>query len=897
MKTPGAHTRPWAVRIYGALLRLMPADFRRSFAADAEDTFLDLYREAVSFGSRRAVAALWIRAVRGLVYCAVEARFEGRRQRKRGLLGPDGLGEGRGGIMSGVFQDLRYTIRGLARRPGFTFPAAAILAVGIGATTTIFSVVDTVVLRPLPYPDAERLVNFAEGAHSFPSLSAWQELASFELVAGARTYSVDLTGDGLPEQLDAAAVSSEFFPLLGGAPQLGRLFDSSDRAVAVLSHGTWERRWGGDPNVVGSSITLDGSPVVVVGVMRQDFTPPELATGSRVDLWLPLGDGGEWAQEHGFLDLSVLGRLRPGVSLEAAQGELDAQRTAVAELMPDMYKNSDGSLWMVPLVPMREATVHRVSVTLYLLLGAVGMMLLIACADVANLFLARGTSRTREVALRSALGASRARISGQVLMESLVLAAVGGALGVALAYGGVEVFTRFDPGGIPRLSGLEVDPRILLFSAAVSVGTGVLFGSLPAYQAARADVNETMKAGTASLTSGPGGRRMRNALVVTEIALALVLVTGAGLLFRTFVAMVSVDPGFDVEQLAVLPVDVSARFTEAERAQFLQDLTGRVSDIPGVTAVAGAGALPFKFTGGARCCRRRVAVGDPALADDERPFRPMIHPVTQGYFATLGAAVSSGREFERSEMERGAPVAILNRVTAERLYGTDDVVGRTLLLGGEETFTVIGVADGVYHWGMTAGVEPAIYVPFAQYGDFFPVVELAVRFDADLEALVPALQQAVWSVAPDLPVEVTTMELRVSASMASTRFLSLLFGAFAGLALLLATAGIYSSMLYTVGQRNREMGIRLAVGGEGRDVVKLIMVHGLILCGGGTALGALGALLLSRLMERLIWGVEATDPATLAGTVLLLGGSALSACVLPAWKGARADPLETLRAD
>jgi putative ABC transport system permease protein len=884
--------RDWPVRVYGALLRLLPLGLRNAHAGDAEEVFLDQYRDTRTRGGRWAAHRLFLRSTALLLACSIQARWEHD---------DGGQGTGRADLMGKLSQDLRFGVRSILKRPGFSLTAALVLALGIGATTTIFSVVDTVVLRQMPYPDAGRLIHFDNGAHSFPSLRAWRDLKSFETVAAARGDEVDLTNEGPPQRVPAAAVSEEFFRMLAASPHLGRLFDAGDypgdRSVTVVGYGAWLRLWGGDPDVIGRSVRLDGRSSVVVGVMSPDFEPPAIETGSRVDFWFPLDEGGEQENDHGYHVLGVLGRLRGGTSLEAATAEVAAQRRAVAELYPRSYVNLDGTLDEVPLVALREATVRKVSTTLFLLLGAVGLMLMIACANVANLFLARGTARTREIALRSALGAGRGRLASLVFVESLVLALAGGVLGALAAHGGVALFTRFHPGGIPRIENLSVDTRVLAFSMLIAVLTGVLFGMIPALQAARADVAEALKDGSAAATTSRAGRRTRNALVVSEIGIAMVLLVAAGLLFRTFAAMTSVDPGFRVEGLTVLQLTVEAGYTDEERLSFVDVLMERVGGIPGTESVAVGWTTPFRNTGNSRCCWRTQVVGDPVLADPESPFRSIIHPVTEGYFGTLASKLMTGREFTRADMTSGVPVAILNKPAAGALFGGGDPIGRVIRMAGEE-LTVVGVVEGVHHWGLSQPIEQAIYVPYGQFGGDVPYVDLLVRSSAATDAFSKALQEAVWEIDAALPIQaLTTMEHRIGLSVATPRFLSVMFALFAGVALLLACAGIYGSMLYSVGQRRKEMGIRLALGAGGGTVVRMVMVYGGIVALAGVTLGTAAAVATSRLMTSLVWGIQPTDPLTFMVVAGALALTAVAACTAPALKAARTDPLETLRAE
>jgi putative ABC transport system permease protein len=882
---PGS--RPLAVRIYGVLYRLLPGDTRHDHRV-AEDTFFDLYREARQHAGRAAAFGLWCRSLWHLAACAFD--------RQAGH--PPALESGGASRLAHLGGDARYGLRSMIARPGFSLTVILILALGIGATTTIFSIVDAVVLRQMPYPDAGRLVFFDNGSHSFPSFEAWRRLTSFDSVAAARDGHVDLVGDEAPRRLTSAAVSESFFRLMGGAPHTGRLFTADDYAdpgsVAVLGFGAWQSRWGGDPAIVGQAIHLSGRPVVIVGVLSPSFEPPAILTGSRVDVWQPLDESLPEHRDHSYHVLGLVGRLGPA-TVEAAQSEVDAATAALAEANPPFYRDRDENIATVPLVALREATVRDVSETLTLLMAAVLLMLLIACANVANLMLARGTTRTREIALRKALGAGAGRVMGLVLTESVMLALAGGLLGVGLAYGGVELFGRWQPGGIPRVDRLAVDGRVLLFSVGLAVLTGVLFGALPAFQASRARVSDALKEGAVSTTTGRSGRRTRNVLVAVEVALALVLLVGAGLLFRTFLAMVEVDPGFEARQLTVADLSLDAGYDGAGRAQFVADLTRALEALPGNTQVAAGWAAPFRYTGGGRCCWRTRITSPLRPRDEDTRFLSIVHPITAGYFDVLRAPIAAGREFTDADMTSGVKVAILNQPAARELFGDDNPVSRTIGIGDLD-FTVVGVVEGVHHWGLNEDVEAGVYVPYTPSGAGLSALNVLVRSELPADALGPAIRDAVRRINPALPVSsIASMEDTIGRSVATPRFLSGLFATFAGIALLLATAGIYGSMLYTVGQRRRELGIRVALGARSGEVMRMLVGHGLTIALAGIAMGTLAALAAARYLESLLWGVDPRDPLTFATVAAALTLAAVAACLLPAWRAGRTDPLETLR--
>ncbi len=586
-------------RFYRGLLRTAPTDFREAHGADLAELFSDLYREALRKGGVVAALRLWLRSTQSLIVCVFAEHWDQRRMRRRGraasrweyTLPPNKRDPRR--MIEGMKLDLRYAMRTLARTPGFALMAIMILGVGIGATTTIFSVVDTVVLRPLPYPDPGELVYVDNGSHTVPDFIEWRDkIGSFSAIAGAWDGEADLTGEGTPERLQIVRVTEGFLSMLGATPYLGRLFVADDfvgePAAVLLDHGVWQRRWGSDPTIIGRQIHLGGRPVVVAGIVHPDFVTPDAPVGSSIDVWVPLDARQPDLQRRNYYMLEVVARIREEVGREAAQAEMDAIMAGIAEEFPEQYTRRDGTVRSYPLVPLHEVTVRRVSGTLFVLLGAVGFMLLIACANVANLFLARGTARAREIALRGALGASRSRIVGQLLTESGVPALAGGALGVGLAYLGVAIFARVDPGSVPRIHDLAVDPRILLFALVASVGTGILCGMFPALQAVRRDVNDGLREGTANATVGRERRRVRSTLVVSEVALTLVLLTGAGLLFRSFVSMIQVDPGFQTEELVTVPLNLEGEnsfqggsYTEEGRVQFVQELRERLEGLPG----------------------------------------------------------------------------------------------------------------------------------------------------------------------------------------------------------------------------------------------------------------------------------------------------------------------------
>jgi predicted permease len=615
-----------------------------------------------------------------------------------------------------------------------------------------------------------------------------------------------------------------------------------------------------------------------------------------VDLWLPFDV--ENPEIATWSTLAVAGRLKDQVGFLAARDELRTFTTNLAGELPYILTRQDGSVIHTNFSPMQIATFRSVAGSLLLLMWAVLLMLAIACANVANLLLAHGNARVRELALRGALGAGRRRIVRQLLTESVVLAVFGGVLGVLLAFLGVKLFLRFDPGGVPRIEELSVDPRILVFALFASLATGLLFGLWPALHGSRRDVAEAIKEGGTASAGVRRGRWTRRGLVVSEIALALVLLTGAGLFFRSLLSLARVDPGFQTEQLVMVPLHMGGGYESVQRQQFTSEVTTRLEALPGTQGAAAGLTAPFQYVGGSRCCiwhEVKVAGGE----EEIRPL-PMVmtQPVTPGYFRTIDAPLTHGREFDATDLAGDGLVAIINEATARYFFGTEDAVGRTLEVGGWGIFTVVGVARGVRHWGVAQGIPPAVYVPYSHWGAFSDIYTLMVRSTADTETLALQIREAIWAFDPGLPVEeIVPMRQRVEASVAGQRFLSILLGSFAAIALILATGGIYASMLQAVGQRRQEMGIRMALGAGGSRVVGMVLGAGMTLTATGITVGLIASFALTQILRSQLYGIGVVDPLTLVGVVVVLGGSALVACLVPAVRAARVDPLETLKAE
>lgn len=891
---------PFEERFYAWLVSLSTE--LDGYRLDTLETFRDLHREAVTLHGRWAAWALFLRSASTLLALVAS-------ERRRALVdtlspSPTPLHRRLPDMLTNLGQDLRFAFRHLGRRPTFACAVVIITAFGVGATTSVFSVVDHVLLRSLPYPQQEQLMYFSEGSHPGLLFKNWRENSrSFQsIVAVWGNQPLDLTGDGPPQELRAAGVSEGFFEMFGAQAQRGRLFGLDDfrpgQRVVLLDPGLWRQRWGADPEIVGQTLTLDGEPWTIIGVLGSEFTPPEAMVGHRVDLWKPLDMQHPWLQEWPHHLLSVVGRLHPETSQQAAQAELDALADRLADQEPTRRSRKDDSPIITPLISLYRATVGEVHQSLYLLLGAVGLLLLIGCANIANLFLARGTDRHREMSLRAALGARRGRLAGQLLTESLVLSLTGGALGTLLAYGLVEAFALWLPRDLPRLAAVSVDPRLLAFALGVSLFTGLLFGLFPALQASRVDVGDAMRAGTGRSTNGQGFG-LRNALVIIEVAFTLILLVGAGLLFNSLVRQLETPLGFETADLIRLELNLGGDVEDENRPFFVENLLERLEAVPGIEAVAGGWTLPFDDFGNSRCCWWSSLLSD---GPDAEPQSSMIHPITPGFFQVLGARWLAGRPLTATDAQatEALPV-VLNKELATSLFGEENAVGQRLTLGRSEPrdLEVVGVVENLRHFGFRAEPGHAVYLPYGAVGAEIGQLRLALRTHLPWSAaLANTVRDAIWELDPNLPVSaLAPLDSQISLSLHQPRFHSLLLGSFAFLSLLLAAAGVASSLFYTVGRRTRELGIRLALGARGQDLRRLVLSQGLSLVAVGLALGLAGAALLSRYLKSMIHGIPTTDPATFASVSLLLILVALFAADLPARRAARTNPAVTLRAD
>jgi putative ABC transport system permease protein len=784
-------------------------------------------------------------------------------------------------------QDIRYGFRMLWKNPGFTLIAVLALALGIGANTAIFSVVNAVLLRPLPYKDADRLVYIGLSLPDYRDVEESNQVFDGMAVFASNQYN--LTGTENAEQVLGAVVSTNFFPLLGTA-QLGRTFSAADdrEPLAVISYDLWQRRFGGQQDVLGKTLGLSGKPHTIVGVMPPEFQFPN----SQFKVWVPLGSAmeatPEQAQNRQLRIFRSIAHLKPGVTLAQAQADVDA----ISNRLQQQYPDTNAGV-RLRVVSIYERLVGDVRPALLIILGTVGLILLIACANVANLLLARTTAREREIAIRSALGAGRWRVVRQLLTESVLLASIGGALGILLAAWSIDLLPMLGAQDIPRADAIRIDLPVLLFTTGASLLTGLLFGLAPALQALKVNLNESLKEGGRDGIGGSRGRRLRGVLVVAEVALAVVVLIGAGLLIKSFSRLLNVNAGFKTENLLTMNVNLSNFKEPQKRTALVNQLLEQIKRIPGVERVGGATGLPPQTP--QRATNFEVE-GLPNLNPDESGS--YFIAATPDYFRALETPLTAGRAFDEHDTETSAPVVIINQSLARRLFPNSSAVGRRLkLVNPEQTSDwreIVGVVGDIKYSGLDDPGESAIYTPFAQTPFLWSY--FMVRTNSSPMNVSASLQRAVSAVDENLTAaRIKPMDQLVSETVAQPRFNALLLGIFAALALVLAAVGIYGVISYTVAQRTREIGIRMALGAQGKDVLKLVVGQGMTLALIGVATGLAAAFALTRLMASLLFNVSATDPVTFVLIALLLALVALLACYIPARRAMRVDPMEALR--
>ena len=815
--------------------------------------------------------------------------------------------------MQTLWQDLRYGARMLMKNPGFTLVAVITLALGVGANTAIFTVINAALLRPLPYEDAERLVVVATTMRrdtvevrsvSYPDFVDWRDQNTvFEWIAARTSTSFTLTGGAEPERVNGELVSADYFPLLRARAAMGRTFlPEEDRTpdthrVALVGYGLWQRRFGGGSALLGQTIQLNDGDYTVVGVMPKGFR----GVSDDAEIWLPMmmissvrNAGTLQRREQRWH--STVARLKSGVTLAQAQAEMDAIMRPLEQVYPNSNRNRGARV-----TPLNEQFFGGLQLTLWILLGAVGCVLLVACANVANLQLQRAAGRASEMAVRLALGATARRLIRQLLTESLLLAAVGGSLGILIALWSVDFLVKLSPVTFPNFVKFTIDARVLGFSLLISVLTGALAGLAPALQAARPALNEALKAGGRNASGGLGSNRLLSSIVVSEIALALALLIGAGLMIRSLQRLQAVDPGFNVERLLTMRVSLPLQRYPRERIiAFSQQLRERLQALPGAQSVALASDLPL--TGSTSAGPIELEGRHEAPAGGE--FRMYRHRVTPGFFSTLGIPLIKGRDFTVDDHAQAPGVAIISEAMARRYWPNEDPIGKRLREDNRGAtnlspwVSIVGVVGEVKYRGLpqNPNADPDVYFPLSQspVGNLF----LAARSGVDPNSLVAAVRGVLQKLDPNLPAyEVTTMAEQVTNQTTQSRFSAWLLGVFGVLALALAAIGIYSVMAYAVEQRSREIGVRVALGARAGDVLKMVIGQGMRLALAGVALGMGAALALTQLMKRLLFGVGAADPLTYGAIALLLTLVALLACYVPARRATRVDPLVAIRCE
>jgi putative ABC transport system permease protein len=803
-------------------------------------------------------------------------------------------------MMGTLWQDIRYGFRTLLKRPGFALVAVFTLSLGIGANTAIFSVVNGVLLRQVPYKDPESIVtvwqNNVRGGIKRDDVAPanfldWREQnRSFEEMSVIEPYSHSLTGEGEPESFKSWLVSDGFFKILGAHPLFGRTFLPEEHQpgrgqVVVLSYGLWQRRFGADQNLMGQQLNLNGRPHTVVGVM-----PPEFQFPAEREIWAPRPPRPSDQQNRGSTYLNVIARLKTGVTLAQAQEDMNA----IAARLSHHYPQTNMDVG-VTIVPLPEQLTGHIRPTLIVLLAAVGLVLLIACANVANLLLVRGAERQREFAVRAALGAGRLRLVRQLFTESIVLATLGGLCGLLLAYWGSDLILAFSPGSLLSHDRISVDSRVLGFALGISGLTALIFGLIPSLQFSKPDLNEALKEGGRTVSGSFARHRLRNFLVVSEIALALMLLIGAGLLVRSFVRLLQVNPGFATESIAALEVHVWGKYRTPEgRRNFFNETLERISALPGVEAAGAVSSLPFIVMDSSTPF---TIEGSPAPAPGKEPSAYWL-AATPDYFRAMNIPLRQGRFFNSFDKEDATPVILVNETMARRYWPGSTAVGKKITTPGDDqkplTLEVVGVVGDVRHKGLDSEPRPEFFTPHRQ--DPTGSMIFVVRTASDPQSLLPAIKSQIWAVNKDIAFDrAVTIKQLLAKSLEERRFALLLVGSFALIALLLAGVGIYGMISFTTGQRTHEIGVRMALGAQTRDILKMILRQGLILTLSGVCLGLTGAVILTRFLQSMLFGVSATDPVTFVVISLLLTAVALLASYIPARRAMKVDPMVALR--
>jgi predicted permease len=810
--------------------------------------------------------------------------------------------------METLLRDVRYGIRSLLKHPGFTAIAVITLALGIGANTAMFSVINAVLLRPLPYQQPDRLVTIWEESPqrgmyqmpvSFANLRDWVDQNHvFEQISAYTFTDLNLTGAGEPARLLVVRSSANLFSLVGAAPQLGRAFLPEEdkqgaNRVVILGHALWQSRFGSDARIVGQSLTLNNQSYTVVGVMPSSVQFPVgfgylgKVLNDPVDVYVPLAATGNETR-RGNYSFFAIGRLKPGVKIDQAQAEM----TTIEGRLEQQYPEGNTGIG-IRLIPTQEQTVKEIRPALLVLLGAVAFLLLIACANIANLLLARAASRQKEIAIRTALGASRLRVSRLLLTESLMLSLAGGCLGLLLALWGTEALMALAPDNIPRLNEVGVDARVFGFTLAISFVTGIVFGLIPALQASKPNLNETLKEGSRGSMGSSAGKRTRSVLVAVEVALSLVLLIGAGLMIKSFLRLQQMNLGFNPDN--VLTVDLtlsSSKYPEdRQQAAFFQEALERLQSLTGVKSAGASTGLPLTLT---------ISGSDFRIEGRPEPEagKEMIintRSVSPGYFGTLGIALIKGRDFSDRDKSDAPKAAIINEDLALIYFPNEDPIGRRITFDdGTSWISIVGIIGDVKQLGLDSSAKPEVYFPYLQVAS--PSMSLVVRTASNPLSLAAAVKSQIQAIDKDLPIDnAKTMQQLLADSISGRRFNMLLLTVFAAVALVLAIVGIYGVMSYAVTQRTHEIGIRMALGARANDVLKLVVKNGMSLALIGVGIGLAGAFALTRLLASLLFHVTPTDAVTFASVSICLIVVALLACCIPARRATKVDPLVALR--
>jgi putative ABC transport system permease protein len=895
------------MRIFSSLRSWLRNTLRRSRAESEMDSELRFHIEArsedlVRLGVSRGEAERRARIEFGGIEVAKEECREARRAN----------------LVESFFQDVRFGFRMLRKSPGFTTVAVLTLALGIGVNTAIFSVVNGVLLNPLPYPEPNRLVavdasktNFSRGSISYPNFLDWHRMNQcFSFFAVSRATGYLLTGEGDPAELSAAAITSDFFPMLGIKPLLGRGFTPKEdeigaSQVVAISTDLWNRRFGSSPDVIGKTISLDGKGYTVVGVFPGHLELP-MRYFNSVDVYVPLGEFPNTLLGNRLAGLGIHGiaRLKPGVTLEQARADMQSVTGYLAKVYPDADTGMGAAL-----MPMKESIVGRVRSFLLLLLGAAGFVLLIVCVNVANLLLARGKARNKEVAMRSALGAGTNRLVRQMLTESVLLALVGGAIGIALAASVTRAILAALPATLPRAGEVGMDERVLWFSILLSLGVGILFGALPALRASRRSSYEVLKEG--ARTAGGSRHTAQDVLITVQMAVALVLLAGAGLLIRSLVQLWNVNPGFDANHIVTFNLALAPQMMHAPPAavrQALRNFDAAIAATPGVESESLSwGAFPMYDEDD-----MNFWIADrPRPASESEMYGMLDYIVGPGYLKAMRIPLLAGRFFTGADNENSKPVVVIDEVLARKYFPDGDAVGKVICQGDQTrtfNFEIIGVVGHVKQWGLDSddhnSLRAQVYFPFMQLPDNVMAMvpsnsSVVVRSSGDVAGLMDSLKRASEGLSKEQVLSnFVTMHGIIQASLASRRFAMMLLGAFAGVALLLAGIGLYGVLAYAVQERTHEMGIRMALGADPRSVFRLVIGHGLKLALVGVAIGAAVAQVLARLLSsfsQLVYGVGKSDPLTLGAVSFVLLAVAVLACYIPARRATRVDPMVALR--